>query len=194
MQGLAVHAFHFVSLFTNANLGDLRNRLAKASLLEDAAASRAGAAAEAIGNGKALALSCRDLSRDSKQALMTWSEFSMWATHVIQKVQDLARIFGTNWKFKYMSRYQRQRMNLAHQYEIGLLGLTDMKFRLARDLITYHRELSPESKASIHDRSMSMGEDDPLKPDYTKFLPKKRVMHHSNVVPLDHGYWSIPSD
>jgi hypothetical protein len=61
--------------------------------------------------------------------------------------------------------------------------------RAAREAIRYRPELHPERVATLHERALSMGEDDPLKPDYSRFLKAaKRRNLVSNAIPLVHGH------
>lgn len=40
----------------------------------------------------------------------------------------------------------------------------------------------------MHDRAVAMGDDDPLKPDYSRFLRSAKKTLFSNAVPLQHGH------
>ena len=87
-----------------------------------------------------------------------------------------------------MSIFQRQIMHPARQYEIGLINMQDLKFHAAKSALDYKPALDPVRKANVHQLALSMGADDPFKPDYSKFMPKKKRRVQSNVVPLEHGH------
>lgn len=52
----------------------------------------------------------------------------------------------------------------------------------------YKPRLQKESIQAVHDRAMGMGDDDPLKPDYSRFLRTAQKSSFSNAVPLHHGH------
>ena len=52
----------------------------------------------------------------------------------------------------------------------------------------FRRLLHPDAKLTVHERALALGADDPLKPDYSRFLPKKKKRTLTNVVPLEHGH------
>ena len=55
-------------------------------------------------------------------------------------------------------------------------------------MVAYRPQLHSEVKLVMHERALAMGTEDPLKPDYSRFLPKKRRRVLSNIVPLEHGH------
>lgn len=71
---------------------------------------------------------------------------------------------------------------------MGLIALPDLRYHYARTAVRYRPLLSSDSKLVIHERAFGMGADDPLKPDYSRFLPTKASRNISNVVPLEHGH------
>ena len=119
---------------------------------------------------------------------MTRYEARQWSLKSISQNRFLATLFGADWKYGEMSVFQRQIMHPNRQYEIGLISMPDLKFHAAKRALDYKPCLDPLSKASVHERALAMGADDPNKPDYSKFLPKKSRRVQSNVVPLDHGH------
>jgi len=119
---------------------------------------------------------------------MTRYEARQWSLSTIQANRYLTTLFNADWKYGEMSTYQRQIMNPAHQFEIGLINMPDLKYHNAAKLIVFRPELDPLRKAVLHERALSMGADDPNKADYSKFLPKKKRRVTSNVVPLEHGH------
>jgi hypothetical protein len=119
---------------------------------------------------------------------MPFFQFEQWLLHVIKKSRTLAELFNVPWEFEQLSEFQRQQMDCVHQYEIGMIHMIDLKYRLSRELVRYRPQLSPDRKEEVHELALGMGRDDPLKPDYSKFLKKKRRRGYSNVIPLEHGH------
>ena len=103
-------------------------------------------------------------------------------------------MFGADWKYGEMSTYQRQCTNPNRAYEVGLISMPDLKFHYAKDVLSFRPALDPLQKALIHERALSMGKDDPLKADYSKFQTKKRRRVTTNVIPLEHGHLTNLSD
>jgi hypothetical protein len=69
-----------------------------------------------------------------------------------------------------------------------LIALPDLRYHYARTAVRFRPLLSSDNKLLIHERALGMGADDPLKPDYSRFLPTKASRNISNVVPLEHGH------
>lgn len=118
---------------------------------------------------------------------MTRFEFNEFCLAIVEKSKYLCELLGHPWKYEFLSRYVMQHMSVTQQYKLGLINVNDLKFAVARQLIQPREELSRWKKAIIHERALAMGENDPLKTDYSKYLPKRRSKLVSNVVPLDHG-------
>ncbi|OWZ21733.1 hypothetical protein PHMEG_0003680 [Phytophthora megakarya] len=118
---------------------------------------------------------------------MTLHEFNNYCMETIEGSKYLCELLGHPWKYQQLSRFVVQHMNAIHQYRLGLINVNDLKYALARQLIQPREELSHWKKAIIHERALAMGENDPLKTDYSKYLPKRRAKLLSKVVPLDHG-------
>ncbi|GMI35290.1 hypothetical protein TrCOL_g2906 [Triparma columacea] len=125
---------------------------------------------------------------------MTHFETRQWCLATISQNKFLTTLFGADWKYGEMSTFQRQVMNPNRQYEIGLISMPDLKYHAAKNMLQYKPALDPIQKANIHERALAMGQDDPMKPDYSKFLPKKRRRVTSNVEPLEHGHLTNLSD
>jgi hypothetical protein len=123
-----------------------------------------------------------------KKPGMPYFEWQSWLLHVISKSKALSELFDSPWEFEQISRYQRQNMNCCHQYELGLIHMIDLKYHVSRELVIYRRQLAPDAKEEAHELALGQGADDPLKPDYSKFLKKKKRRGWSNVIPLDHGH------
>lgn len=118
---------------------------------------------------------------------MTAFEFNEFCLGIVDKSKYLCELLGHPWKYELLSRYVMQHMSVTQQYKLGLINVNDLKFSVARQLVQPREELSRWKKAVIHERALAMGENDPLKTDYSKYLPKRRTKLLSNVVPLDHG-------
>ncbi|KAG7395046.1 hypothetical protein PHYBOEH_004282 [Phytophthora boehmeriae] len=118
---------------------------------------------------------------------MTLHEFSKYCMETIDGSKYLCELLGHKWKYEQLSRFVMQHMTPIHQYRLGLINVNDLKYALARQVAQPREELSHWKKAVIHERALAMGENDPLKTDYSKYLPKRRAKLLSNVVPLDHG-------
>ncbi|POM73657.1 Hypothetical protein PHPALM_9475, partial [Phytophthora palmivora] len=127
-----------------------------------------------------------DTCRTEKQG-MTLYEFNNYCMETIQSSKYLCELLGYPWKYHRLSRFVMQHMSAIHQYRLGLINVNDLKYVLARQMIQPREELLQWKKAIIHERALAMGENDPLKTDYSKYLPKRRAKLLSNVVPLDHG-------
>lgn len=59
---------------------------------------------------------------------------------------------------------------------------------MARALIKPQKCLQKDNVQAIHDRAVAMGDDDPLKPDYSRFLRSGKKTAFSNAVCLQHGH------
>ncbi|KAF4038100.1 Leucine Rich repeat [Phytophthora infestans] len=118
---------------------------------------------------------------------MTLYEFNKYCLETIEGSKYLCELLGAPWKYLDLSRYVIQHMNAIQQYRLGLINVNDLKYALARQMTQPREQLSRWKKAIIHDRALAMGENDPLKTDYSKYLPKRRSKLLSNVVLLDHG-------
>ncbi|DBA02373.1 TPA: hypothetical protein N0F65_007192 [Lagenidium giganteum] len=128
-----------------------------------------------------------DISSKDQRDGMTRFEFENYCTSIVEQSKYLCTLLNCPWRFEHLSRYVIQNMSATHQYKLGLINLNDLKFSYARHLIQSRQDLSRYRKAVIHERALAMGENDPLKTDYSKYLPKRRSKLLSNVVPLDHG-------
>ncbi|KAF1330192.1 F-box/lrr-repeat protein 13, partial [Globisporangium splendens] len=118
---------------------------------------------------------------------MTCFEFEQYCIGVIEKSKYLCSLVQYPWKYEQLSRYVIQHMSATHRYKLGLININDLKYTVARGAIQLREELSRWKKNLMHERALAMGENDTLKTDYSKYLPKRRTKLLSNVVPLDHG-------
>ncbi|GAB9471681.1 F-box/lrr-repeat protein 13 [Globisporangium polare] len=118
---------------------------------------------------------------------MTCFEFESYCVGMVEKSKYLCELLCHPWKYEQLSRFVMQHMSATHQFKLGLTNINDLKFAVARLFVQPREELSRWKKNVIHERALAMGENDPLKTDYSKYLPKRRAKLLSNVVPLDHG-------
>uniref|UniRef100_K3WKE1 Clu domain-containing protein n=1 Tax=Globisporangium ultimum (strain ATCC 200006 / CBS 805.95 / DAOM BR144) TaxID=431595 RepID=K3WKE1_GLOUD len=118
---------------------------------------------------------------------MTCFEFEQYCIGVIEKSKYLCDLVQHPWRYEQLSRYVIQHMSATHRYKLGLININDLKYTIAREAIQPREELSRWKKNLMHERALAMGENDTLKTDYSKYLPKRRTKLLSNVVPLDHG-------
>lgn len=119
--------------------------------------------------------------------MMTAFEFTSCMTQIVSVSEDLSKVFDVPWAYANLSLWQRTRMSHIKKYELGMLTLRDLNKRIARLWITHRPALAPERKQTIHERALAMGKHDPLKPDYAKFMQRRKHKLQSNVVPLEHG-------
>ncbi|RLN62087.1 hypothetical protein BBJ28_00010105, partial [Nothophytophthora sp. Chile5] len=118
---------------------------------------------------------------------MTSREFAVYCMDLVERSKYLCELLGHPWKYELLSRFVIQHMSAIHQYRLGLININDLKYTVARQMMQPRGELTRWKKNEIHERALAMGENDPLKTDYSKYLPKRRTKLLSNVVPLDHG-------
>lgn len=129
-----------------------------------------------------------EISKASKIAPgMTYYEFHKYCVNAIEKSRYLCLLLHHPWQYEQLSRFVIQHMSVTQQYSLGLINLNDLKYSVARQLIQPRAELSRWKRIVIHERALAMGENDPLKTDYSKYLPRRRAKLLSKVVPLDHG-------
>ena len=75
-----------------------------------------------------------------------------------------------------------------HQYRQGIISLPELQYIVVKNALRYRPQLVLKQRRLIHERSMSMGEDDPTKPDYTKYMPKKKGKYFDTKMrPLRHA-------
>ena len=119
---------------------------------------------------------------------LTLFEAKSWVKGLLGRSPYLAKLFSVDFKFGELSSYARQTISPMTQFEMGLVTLPDLKYRSAKDAVRFRKLLHPDFKLTIHERAMGSGADDPLKPDYSRFLPKSKTRTLTNVVPLEHGH------
>ncbi len=71
---------------------------------------------------------------------------------------------------------------------IYIISPAKPSLQVARKLIKHRPCLLKENIQATHDRALAMGDDDPLKPDYSRFLRSDKKTSFSNAVPLCHGH------
>ncbi|CAM9802918.1 unnamed protein product, partial [Phaeothamnion confervicola] len=119
---------------------------------------------------------------------MTSYEVKRWLAAVAARSRPLSAAFGADWVFGEASTLMRARTGAVRQFEVGMISVVDLKYRVARDLIRHRPCLLSEHKQTIHERAFAMGEDDPIKPDYGRFRRKRRRAAATDAIPLKHGH------
>lgn len=84
--------------------------------------------------------------------------------------------------------FQRNSMSPIALFQRSLINSITCKYRIHYEATRFRSCLNPRSKQSIHERAMAMGEDDPLRPDYSKLIFQPAQVSSFFVVPLDHGH------
>ena len=96
--------------------------------------------------------------------------------------------FRMVWKFDVLSEFERREMHPLHMYRSGLISLPNLQWRISARLLEYKDVLSAARKLAVHERSLNMGKDDPTKPDYSKYMPKKKSRKYdTKMVPQRTG-------
>ncbi|CAM9112229.1 unnamed protein product, partial [Choristocarpus tenellus] len=111
-----------------------------------------------------------------------------WLAGVVARSQKLSDVMGADWSAGQMSTIMRYRMGAVHQFEMGMVSVVDLKYKVARDLIKHKPCLQKDNKQIIHDRAVAMGDDDPLKADYSRFVSSTKKSIMSDAVMLSHGH------
>jgi hypothetical protein len=119
---------------------------------------------------------------------LTLFEAKRWVRGLLGKSPYLAKLFGVDFKFGELSAYARQTATPVVQFEMGLVTLPDLKYHAAKAAVQFRKLLHSDAKLSVHERALALGADDPLKVDYSRFLPKSKTRTLTNVVPLEHGH------
>ncbi|OQR87848.1 hypothetical protein ACHHYP_07972 [Achlya hypogyna] len=117
----------------------------------------------------------------------TWRDFKRYVKDSATRSSLLARFLRVPWRLAGWSRLQMQTIAPLHQYELGAISLSDLKFALAKQHLRPRMALAPHRMELLHVRALAMGANDPLKADYSKYLKTRKTKVLSNVVPLDHG-------
>jgi len=86
------------------------------------------------------------------------------------------------------STYQRNVMSPIALFKRGLIDITVLQFRQQVDASRYKAALDPQRKLQLHALAFSMGTEDPLRANYTKFLVKPKKKDKFRVDPLEHGH------
>ncbi|CAM9096355.1 unnamed protein product, partial [Hapterophycus canaliculatus] len=111
-----------------------------------------------------------------------------WMAGVVARSPQLSNILGSSWSFGQMSTVMRCEMSMVHEFELGMISMVDLKHKVARKLIQHRPCLQRENLQAMHDRALAMGDDDPMKPDYSRFLRAEKKTAFSNAIPLHHGH------
>lgn len=133
-----------------------------------------------------------DLGLNSGVDALSTYETRQFLISLVSRISSIAKVFGFKEPGKDMGMYQRNRMSPVALLTRGMVGPTVCKYRVHYEMLKFKPQLHPQQMQIIHERSMTMGVDDPLKPDYTKFLTKPKKKKKSNIEPLYHGYLSNP--
>ena len=123
----------------------------------------------------------------SATGLITAYEGKEMLTHLISMSGPISQAFGIPKSDTYCT-YQRNAMHSFALLTNNIVGPATCKYRLHYELIAYKPCLEPTHKSELHERAMNMGDDDPTRADYTKFIKMKITSGSSNVVELDHGH------
>lgn len=91
------------------------------------------------------------------------------------------------------STYQRNGMSVIALLSRGMINISTARYRLHRDATIYYPALDPGRKLVIHERAMAMGDDDPLRPDYSRYVIALGKTSKSLIIPLSHGHLSNSS-
>ena len=87
-----------------------------------------------------------------------------------------------------MTIYQRNRLSCIAMLLRGLTSPSNAKYRLHYEQTRYWSQRLPKSKQVIHEQAMAMGFDDPLAPDYSRFMEKTKKKYSVTIPPLDNGH------
>eukprot|EP00752_Nemacystus_decipiens_P011884 g10537.t2 len=119
---------------------------------------------------------------------MTNYEVKSWMAGVVARSPKLSDIFGSSWTFGQMSTLMRCKMGMVHEFELGMISMVDLKHKVARKLIKHRPCLQKENIQATHDRALAMGDDDRLKPDYSRFMRTDKKTSFSHAITLRHGH------
>lgn len=75
----------------------------------------------------------------------------------------------------------------VHKYRLGLLSLSQLQVEVRRGALRHRPMLQPEAKRALHLRALARGGDDPLKPNYGRFIQQQRRQAVGRAVALSHG-------
>jgi len=119
--------------------------------------------------------------------MLTLLDFTKWSKDLIVRNEDLSDAFRVSWKFSTLSDFERRGMAHVHKYRQGMVTLQELQYLIAKDAVSYRPQLTLKQRRLMHERAMSMGEDDPTKPDYSKYMPKAKGQYFDTKMrPLRH--------
>lgn len=87
-----------------------------------------------------------------------------------------------------MTIFQRNKMSCIASLLRGLISPSNTMYRLHYDHTKYWSQRQPKSKQGVHEQALAMGFDDPMKPDYSRFMEKTKKKYRATIAPLDHGH------
>lgn len=132
--------------------------------------------------------SFRDFNLNPDTDMLNQYEVRAFLITLISRNVEIAGIFGLQDAGAAMSSFQRNRLSPITLLMLGMVGPTAAKYRTHYDMNKYRPSLNPENRRAVHERSLAMGADDPLKPDYSLFIQKSQSKKSSRVDPLFHGH------
>jgi len=123
---------------------------------------------------------------------LTQYELRMMVMTIIGHSNTLSKILGFKKASfntgKMFTTFQRNRMGALALLSRGLSTPSSTKYRLYYEVTKYWKEREPKHRQFVHERAMLMGEEDPLKPDYSRYMAKEKKKYRSTIPPLDHGH------
>jgi hypothetical protein len=125
--------------------------------------------------------------RDFSKGKLNLFELKEYLVSTVGLSEPLTRLLGVPQK-EHFGSYQRNKMNPTALVERCLIAPSTARYRMHFSLISYKPQLHPEHVSSVHELALSMGINDPLQTDYSKFKKSLAKKSHSNVVPLDNGH------
>ena len=139
------------------------------------------------------------LDKDSDR--LTQFEIRQMIMQMIGHSNLLGRTLGfrtnTHGKGALMSTFQLNKMSCLSLLLRGINSPSNAKYRAHYEMTKYWPERNPKAKQSVHERALGMGLDDPLQPDYSRYMAKEKKKYRSTIPPLDHKHlmrWKVNDD
>lgn len=131
-----------------------------------------------------------DVGLDSRKDVLTNYEVKVFVTTLISNSKRLVHVLGINEMgvSSNISTFQRNKMSALTLLLQGMIGQNTCKYRLHYESTRFKPQLEPRKKQEIHERALAMGDEDPLKIDFSKFIAKPEKKGKGKVEPLDHGH------
>ncbi|KAJ1428375.1 hypothetical protein B484DRAFT_419428 [Ochromonadaceae sp. CCMP2298] len=128
------------------------------------------------------------LKLDPETDLLTEFELKDLTLHLVSHSHLLTKVLGLTNASEDMASYQRTRMSPLALLQRGMIDQNTAKLRIHMDRVQYRAQLQPAHKARMHEHAMAMGQEDPLRADYSKFMVKVDSAESYKVPPLDNGH------